>query len=144
MSSFIIIKAAMDAEERREKEEAHDKKMREDGYVRDLVQTNKSWCYTHTFRNLNKQKSGLMWCVISMFLMLATMNITVLMNIQLIWSLSFMAWFVMTFFVGISKYYNTENITSGKKEPPVHPDCIYLKTVHDPHYDWQWVKKEKK
>lgn len=143
MSSFIILQAAMaNAKKEREARERKEKEMIANGYTREFVQTNEMFCYVHIYRNLAKQKSGLMWCIISMFLMLVCTNIAILTSHYS--ALFFLAIFMITFFIGIKKYYNKERVSNDSKEPAAINGCVCLYTLYEPTFDWRWVKKGKR
>jgi hypothetical protein len=142
MSSFIILNAARRAREAREEEEKKEKEMKANGYVRELVQTNKSWCYTHIYRDLKKQTNGIIISVV--FLCLLTVMINLAIHNFMIWQFWFGVVSVIGIIVGLCKIYNTTYSSSGSKDAPHKPGFKHMQTNHDPRFDWEWVKKDKK
>lgn len=142
MSGYIIIRAAIRAESKRivEEEQAEKEKIAQ-GYVKEIVVTNPTSCYEHTYRNLHKQQNGLLIILSGSLGLLTTVNLMAIMSYH--W------WFVIQLFVlaivlmvGLAKYFNTDYIYSATNEVTRREGCIYLKTKYEPKCGYEWIKKE--
>lgn len=142
-AGFLIIQRAIHNEsERIKREEAEEKEKIEQGYKRDLVMTNPSNCYEHTYRNLHKQQSGLLICLISLVGLITVINFMVMMSLQW-WLVVQLFLLIIVFMIGLAKYFNTDYIDSGKNDAERREGCKYLKTTYKPNWIWTWVKKDK-
>ena len=141
MSGYIIIRAAIRAEAERIRKEEAEKEKIEQGYVKEIVVTNPTSCYEHTYRNLHKQQNGLLICLFSAIGLLTTINLMAIMPYQW-WFVVQLIILIFIFLVGLIKYFNKEYGYSATREVVRREGCLCLKTSYEPICGYEWIKKE--
>jgi hypothetical protein len=152
MSSFIIIKAAMDnARRQRERDEKDakerqklEKEMITKGYRRELVLQNPNYRYHHSYRKISKQNVGTLFIAISIAGLCSIFTtLFVLGSLSAFWFIP-IGVFIIMLIMGGNKFNNETIDWSKEDKAPEKPGYYHLKTSDEARYDYGWVKKESK
>jgi hypothetical protein len=142
-AGFIIINRAIkNAAEKIREDEKREAKLIADGYTRELVLKNPSDCYIHYFRNFRKQQHGVIFACTSL------LGISIIAPVLIVFPFTMWFWIpIITIciflLVGLSKFFNTEQVLSSSRHLINREGCFHLKTIYDPRYDYEWIKKNK-
>lgn len=148
-AAYIIIHNAMmqrkrreeEEEEERKKKEAEERKMIAKGYVKKYVLQNPHFRYRHAYRNISKEKTGLLLIALAASgLISITVTLIILQKFSVFFLIPKLILIIM-WFIGSDKFRNETWDWSPSEKAPNKEGHYHLRTEDKAHYAYEWVKK---
>lgn len=136
-AGFLIIHNALRREEEARKEEKRKEQlMRDKGYEKTFIKLNEGFSHTHIYRSNEKRKNGALIMVASLSLLSISFNLFMMFGKFMLISVGI---FIISFLVGLIKFFNARHLYNEKPTPPVLDGFTYLRSENDSRYGDVWI-----